>query len=216
MPALPAVPNVVRVAHEGTIDTYPWAGISHWRYVTSSGPLTSTQLEAALAKFVNSWRDNIRPALADSVIDSQVVGIDLTSSTAAVAVALDGDAGGHTEPIISPEACLLVTKPVGRRYRGGHPRTYWPGLSSYYVTTDHGRSVDAATFAAIQARFATYYTDIPPAVTTDGDTNCSSWHEVSVSYHGGGVLRTVPLVDDILSYNVHQVLATQRRRQHRG
>lgn len=216
MPALPDVNHVLKVVHEGDMAGLPWAGVSHWRYVMSGGgEPTSAQLLVVGAKFVNSWRDNIRPITGIECSDSHVVLLDLTSPTAATATSTDGDAGTH-DVMVSQEACLLVTKSVGRRYRGGHPRTYWPGLSRDHTNVPQCRTVDPAQLAAVQARYTSYYTDIPPAVTTDGDTGMSSFHEVQVSYHSGGVLRTVPVVDDILSYTVQPVLATQRRRMHRS
>lgn len=216
MPALPDVPGVIRVAHEGTIYGQPWATISHWRYVTSSGDLTSTELEVALAKFVNSWRDNIEGLCTPGTVDIQVRGIDLTSVTAAIATALDGESGTGADEPISPESCYLVSKTVARRYRGGHPRTYWPGPLRSFTVGHDGREIASGYLAAISSGFAAYYTDIPPAVTTDSATNISSFHEVMVSYRSGGVLRTVPAVDDVSGQHLDTILATQRRRMHRS
>lgn len=215
MPPLPDVPNVIKVVHTGQIFGQPWAGVSHWRYVMTLGGIpTNAQLLEAMAKFVNSWRDHLRPQISHDCSDISVEGIDLTSPTSAVAVAADGDFGADAGNIISPESCVLVTKTVGRRYRGGHPRTYWPGLAEAW--TDEGRrAMFPASVPTLVDAYQAYYDDIPPAVTTDGLTGMSSFHEVSVSYHSGGAIRPVPLVDDVLGRTVQPVFATQRRRMHR-
>lgn len=216
MPALPDVPQVLKAVHTGTQDGEPWATISHWRYVMSGGGApSSTQLAVACAKFVNSWRDNIRPFIGADAFDDQVELIDLTTVSSATGVAPDGDAGAGGPHTFDLRACILVTKKIARRYRGGHPRTYWPGVAGSQLL-DGGRNVDPAVLAGLQAGFTAYYTDIPPAITTDGATGMSSFHEVNVSYHSGGVLRAVPVVDDILGYVVQAQTATQRRRLHRS
>lgn len=213
MPPLPDVHHVLKVVHEGTVNGEPWVGVSHWRFVPVSGELSSDNVRVICAKFVNSWRDNWKPLFSNECIDQFVEGIDLTSTTAATGVAPDGDAGDTPQLARSPETCFLVSKVVGLRYRGGHPRTYWPGIPRDDVAD--GRSLASGTFADYATATAAYYGDIPPAVTTDGDSNCSSFHEVMVSYYSGGTRRVVPVVADILGYTPHQVVATQRRRLHR-
>lgn len=213
MPPLPDVHHVLKIVHSGTVNSEPWVGVSHWRFVPVAGELSSDNIRVICAKFVNSWRDNWKPIFSATTFDSQVEGIDLTSTTAATGVAPDGDHGDTAGEARSPSTCFLVSKVVGVRYRGGHPRTYWPGLQSADVFD--GRSVGDGLFADLSAATAAYYGDIPPAVTTDGDSNCSSFHEVMVSYFTAGARRAVPLVADILGYTPHQVVATQRRRLHR-
>lgn len=218
MPPLPAVRHVVKAIHTGTDESegLPWAVISHWSYSQPGDTdLTNAQANVIAAKFVNSWRDNISPVTGDDLTDTQVEIIDLTSATAASGLALDGNPGTSGGPMISPSSCLLVSKHIARRYRGGHPRTYWPGAAQNLSTVDVGRSVDSAHVVATTAHLNAYYGDIPPAVTTDGDTGCDVFQEVCVSYHSGGVLRPAPVVDVILSYTPQMVFATQRRRLHR-
>jgi hypothetical protein len=215
MPPLPAVDGVLKVVHTGTVGGEPWAGISHWRFTTTdAGPLSTANIDAICAKFVNSWRDNIKQDIAAPCIDSQVEGIDLTTATSASGTATDGDPGDGDE-IISPEACVLVSKQISRRYRGGHPRTYWPGLTRGLAAQYHGRAIGDAYVTDLTSHFLTYYTDIPPAVTTDGDCNVSVFAEVCVHYFSAGALLPVPLVDDIIGRRLEVPLATQRRRLHR-
>lgn len=225
MTALPDVFHVIKAVHEGTDETgaFPWATVSHWMYTKPDGSaITAGELAVVAPKFVNSWRDHIRPWTGSNVIDTQVVLTDLTTTSSAVAISLDGDAGTGSSPAISPESAMLVSKSIARRYRGGHPRTYWIGPYSNASTVDPGRSIDASLAVAFKAGLAAYYTDIPPAVTTDSSTGCSAFQEVMVSYVDAALnpvpphRRAVPLVDPVVAYTVHTIFATQRRRMHRN
>lgn len=216
MPPLPPIANVIKIVHTGTVNAEPWATVSHWRYTTISGTLDNDQLTLVCAKFVNSWRDNVRPYISHQVTDTQVEGTDLTSTTSAIGVAPDGDTGAGGGTIISPESSVLISKTVLRRYRGGHPRTYWPGVEIGNANADAGRRINDAFFPAIHDGLMAYYADVPPAVTTDAECNCATFTEVSVSYVSGGTRRLAPVADPVVAYNVHQILATQRRRMHRA
>lgn len=216
MTALPNVPGVLKVVIDGTVKGEPWVGISHWRFVTSSGPLTGDNVNHMMAHFVDSLRDNWVSVLADDVTVSGVTGTDLTTTTSAIGTAAASLTGGGPAPAISPEACILERKLIGRRYRGGHPRTYWPGPYSSLTVGGNNRQILDTPHTGLNEDINSYYGDIPPAITTDSDTNCTSFHEVCVHYVMGGVHLSTPLVDDILGQSIDIMLATQRRRMHRG
>lgn len=215
MTSLPAVPNVCKVRLIGRVNSEPYVGITHWRFV-SGAALTNDNCAVIAAKFVNAWGDYIAGDLVSvqTFLDSVEV-TDLTTSTSGTGTAASSHEGTFGAEAISPAACFLESKHVGRRYRGGHPRTYWPGVSAGNTEGSLGVTMTSAAYTAGAEAINGYYGAIPPAVTTDGDSGCSSWHEVCVHYVMGGVHLTDPLVDDVLSNDLENAIATQRRRLHR-
>ncbi len=224
MPALPVVPGVVKVQLVGTTGGEPCRNITHWRYVTTSGDLTSAQLLVALDKFVNSWGTNAAPVINNTVSLLAVEGADLTSSTAATATAPSTHVGGASDYPTPPSTCVLESKTIARRYRGGHPRTYWPGPGLSQSLSSLGDQFNSGSLAAWQTAIEDYYGAIPSAVTSDSDSNLSSWHEVCVHYYSeaggypasGHVPLPAPYVDDVSANTIDLKWATQRRRMQRG
>lgn len=125
MPPLPPVANVLRIALSGVVDNediYGWSNILHWPY---SGAAPSDADCSAIGSYVaTEWGTHIAPLCPSPTALTEVNVIDLTSSTAgqwALAVNVAGTRGDDSIPA---NASLLISYPVGTRYRGGHPRTY--------------------------------------------------------------------------------------------
>lgn len=223
MTALPAVSHVAKVALSGTIDGEPWAGVSHWQYDTASGPLTNANANKICTWFTNRWGANIAPRTATQVILSRVDLTDLTSSTAAIGEDTTGSVGALGDTLATPAACVLEHKTIGRRYRGGHPRTYWPGVASLATLGSNGRTLTATEVTNWEDAINAYYAGITTDVVADSATNCLFFAEVCVHYfaNGGSKLKPPvyldpPTVDGITARGIEPNIATQRRRLRRS
>jgi hypothetical protein len=118
-------------------------------------------------------------------------------------------------------ASVVSSYTIQRRYRGGHPRGYWP----FGVTTDLQNDVDwtAAFVTACNTGFSTFFT----ALFAAGWTGAGTLTQVNVSYYDGftvvvspttgrarnvPTLRVSPVQDTILIVACKVSIGTQRRR----
>jgi hypothetical protein len=117
---------------------------------------------------------------------------------------------------------VLINYPIGRRYRGGKPRSYLPWGTSADLN-------DAQTWDTTPlADFHTGWTAILAAVVAAGPVGSAViGSQCNVSYYGPpnriitgstGRVRTIsttrstPIIDDLPSFSVNRKLASQRRR----
>lgn len=222
MPPLPAVPNVIRMRILWEIQGKSNQGqrmfISY-----SGGPPAPSDLTAFANKYITAWNTNM-PSLYN--VDQTFLGVileDLSSATGAVAEVAASVVGTRGSNVLPPSAAIVVSFEIARRYRGGHPRSYWPlGTSE---DTEQGTGQFTETFQSAVASAVSAQTDSILAQTS-GSTTTES--QVNVSYYDGFTaienpftgryrnvpkLRATPLVDDIGTIVVRSYIASQRRRR---
>jgi hypothetical protein len=218
MPPLPAVPNVLKASLDWSIssDVSARTGL----FFSYSGTEPNNAACTALA-------GDIYAAFAvnngDWDVDTSLIGcevIDLSSTTGGVGLHSGSVPGSLTQPI-SGASSVLANYLIARRYRGGRPRSYWP-------------FGDASVVGNRQTWEATFITGVTTHLTaafgavigaTSGGTTITN--HVNVSYYDGFTvvtspttgrarnvpkLRSVPLVDAIVGFNVATRIANQRRR----
>ena len=209
---LPPVPNVIKTVVSGTTGGNPFNNIFHWQY-TAPGPPTAGAVSLLCQNIHNAYNTNLTTWFPSWVNVLQTTGTDLTSTSGAVGSYAHTQSGGGATGTGSSASCVLVKHLISRRYRGGHPRTYLPGLTS----SDQADSLnwDAAHVADIQTGFNGFLS----AVETSPPSGITSLNFVNVSYYGHGGSTTkpptplpTPIVDVITGNVVEARLATQRRR----
>lgn len=122
MPALPDVPGVLKIVLAGDVDNediYGWANVLHFKY---SGPPPSDADCATIGSDVATiWGTRMAPQCPSPTRLGEVNVIDLTSHTAGQwdsTVSVNGTRGDDSIPA---NAAMLMSYPVGTRYRGGAP-----------------------------------------------------------------------------------------------
>ncbi len=223
MPALPAVANVIRCDVLWSVGTDN-AALDRLHIAYTGGPPSSadcTTLAAALwiifdAELIPYVNGN------NSLLGVRVT--DLSSSTGGQGEHLETDVGDIAPDDLGANSTALVTMGIGRRYRGGKPRTYFPLGGQSVMQTP--QTWTAAFVTNVQASLDAIRTDI--AVTSAGSTTLT--HLVNVSYYHGftvvtnpitgrarnvPTLRVAPLVDAAVSWTMELKLASQRRRLQR-
>lgn len=201
---LPAVPGVLRIALRGAFGTGEWANIYHFAF--SGGPATDPDCATMASQTRTAWGTNFLGAYPPIVTLTSVTVEDLTSSSAGVGAWAGSDIGTGTSRPVPANVCMLVKHTIGRRYRGGHPRTYLPGPNDAILSTP--TQWDASAVATIQGFFNTFISDVE---TTTLPSITFPLH-VSVSYFTGHSQRLTPVVDPVLGSTVETMVATQRRR----
>lgn len=182
---------------------------------------TQAQLVTLCGSVITAWTNDLK-SLANGECELTGVTIeDLSSSTAAVAsvgAAVSGTlAGGN----LSGGTALVVSYEISRRYRGGHPRGYWPFGSS--TTLNDAQDWTTGYVTSATSGFQAFFAAVLAAVWTGGGTLT----QVNVSYFSGftvvtnpithrarnvPTLRGTPVVDTVNSLIVRGHPGSQRRR----
>lgn len=220
MPALPPVPQVlaVRWLFDVGSDTHV---STKWHIKYTGGPPTNADAAAIASGIYTASVTDIIPllALANSLEGVEVT--DLTSATSAQGTHLAHTAGSRAGPTLAAEVTALVNIGIGRRYRGGKPRNYWPfgtatdlsnpqlwnpGFSS--LVTGNLESLLAAIDAvAIGTTLLTslvnvsYYSGFTVVLGSTGRA------------HNRSTPRAVPIVDVASSITCNPIPGSQRRRE---
>jgi hypothetical protein len=207
MAPLPDVPRVLKVSHRGFFNTaVAWAVHDYWRY---SGVAPSTSDLNGFATAISAaYGAHLVSQFGDDTTMNQTEVIDLSSKTSAIGV--DGTARPGTGGTLAvPDSiCVLEKKTGSLRYRGGHARTYWPGLGSA------GSMASGNAWGATQIQaFATALSAYLNAIIADGDSRPFGPIQRSiVHYKGKNPHLFYPFVEDVAASNTDTPFATQRRR----
>lgn len=207
MPALPNVPNVCKLVFAGVNGANNFALVMHVAWTGTSPSV------ASLNSFANSlfglWGANLAALYPPATILNTVTLTDLTTSTGNQGISTTapkaGTSGGAVEPA---NAAILVNYPSSFRYRGGHPRTYFPCPAAGVITNEN---TWASTVQTDVGNFMTALgTDLN--TLTNGGTTLAG--QCAVSYYHALALRATPVVMPIANgvFTVVAKIASQRRR----
>lgn len=159
---------------------------------------------------VASWTTRFKALTTTDVTFSRAEATDLTSDTAPQVIAPSGTTGSVAPPTVSNSVALHVEFIQGRRYRGGHPGVFIPGLpESNRADT---RSWSLVTTEGILGAVTEFSADIQEA----GYSFIGSPAQVAVSYFTGGLERVTPLVEPITHLSAQQRITSRRRRLGKG
>lgn len=212
MPALPVVPGVIKVELSGTMSAYNWANILHMQY--TGGPPDTADLTTFCAALEASYNTNIKQFFNQDTILTKIQATDLATNTGASGDWTGSVAGGETASGAPANACVLMDYPSSYRYRGGHPRTYWPPFTwSDMADQNHWATSRVSTFTTDMVTFlGLLYSSTYSSFTAAG--------QCAVSYVNKALnptppyRRTTALVMPITqnSWLVKTEIASQRRR----
>jgi hypothetical protein len=219
MPALPDVPENVRVDLYYTIGEDLAAKNRFFLFYVGSAP-TVAQLNTYAADISATWGADIAPSCTGDRKLTKVVVTDLTSSTAAVGEWVGSIAGTDLGQELPASMCVLSSLVIARRYRGGHPRIYWPmGAQPDMQDSQTWKSSSVTTFTTAINNFMM---NVKAFVWPGGvslDLNNVSYYE-GFTVHTGttgrarnvSTVRLAPVTDVVLSLDVRLGIASQRKR----
>lgn len=219
MPALPAVPSVLRIALIGLFgeDTNI---VNRWfTHYTGTAP-TSSQLNTLAAAVLTAWAANMASVIQAGYATESVSIEDLSSATSAVGSAVGSHAGTDTGVTTFAGGAFIIQHKISRRYRGGHPRTYLAGCSPGHLSDDQTWAPSYA--AAVITAWDSFMNAIASAVwsgaTLDTNVNVSYYEGFhNFTYPSGRIrpiptLRGTPLVDAYAINAANPRPGSQRRR----
>jgi len=201
---LPPVPSVARFAVSGTNQGQKWVNIFHAEYsnVPADTPTMNSICQAVHTAYLNAFT----PLWDASCVLDTVDGQDLASRTGAVGTfTLAHPGSGASVITMAVQVAVTLSWTITDRYRGGHPRTYLPGINA--SMTANGRLLTTAGKTAYLNAAAGFLTNMN-AITAGG----SSWKMCCVRYFSQHQLLANPLVRLIGGQSVHGRIDTQRRR----
>jgi hypothetical protein len=167
------------------------------------------------------WATDMAPLHGVSVNLDAVNIEDLTSATAAVGTSAGLTAGTRAGTQMPAGVAVVNAYKISRRYRGGHPKSYFPAFTNTDIST--AQLWVTASVNAFNAGWAAFKTGIL-ALSSGG---CTITNQVNVSYFKGFTVitnpvtgrarnlptpRAVPVVDQIISSACDTVPGSQRRR----
>lgn len=219
MPPLPPHAGLVKIEIFWGL---PSGGFSttglHWAY-TGSVP-TAAAANAIAASVRTAAVTQFLPRLTTDRTLQNVTVTDLSSSSGVVGLAAASSGGARPTPGLSVNDATVVDYTIGRRYRGGKPRSYYPfganadqtggNLWTSAYLTEINNAVTAFTTAVVGVNSGGTILSTPVSV---------SYYSGFTTYTGSGgrpktraTLRATPLLDPITAHSVRRTIGSQRRR----
>jgi hypothetical protein len=220
VPALPNVPKVLRISYKFTIGEDNGA-LCRTFYQYTGGGATAVELNALATAIATSANTYLIPLMSSDRVLVAIEIVDLTNPSAPVGEAIVSHAGSRVGGILPASTAALESSEILRRYRGGHPRVYWP-----FGTQDD--LADAQTWVAgsvtaflngLNSHQADWFGSAP--------VDLGSVNRVNVSYYKGFMVHTGvtgrarnvstvnplgPIVDAVVGEVVRVGVAQIRRR----
>ncbi len=218
MPALPPVPKVVRVDFHMSLGGN--ANMQNRVFFQYAGALTQADAQTWVNAIATDWVTSAMSHMTTLISLVSTTLTDLTSSSAAQAIS--GNTGVGTNATAGPVGGLafVVKKKIARRYRGGHPKDYLPGIPSGNLFS--AESWSAATLAAVVTDYNAFITaalgHVPAAAGPATHVNVSYFSGFvnklfpSGREHPVPVARVTPLIDAVIGISANARPASQRRR----
>ncbi len=220
MPALPNVSKVIRLDFQFQLTANVLALSRQFWHYSGTAPTPSDILvfaDNAVASFAGT-------CVNDFASDFTFLGCeatDLSSPSSAQAISPVTVAGGNGGSVLAQDICFVCAYQIGRRYRGGHPRGYWP------FGTDNDVGTETTWDPTSVDQWVSDLASTAAGIAAGGWSGAGTITQVSVSYfHGFTVvtspttgrarnvptLRAVPVQDAVVNYEGRLIYGNQRRR----
>ena len=218
---MPPLPNVSKVVRFDLLQSFGGnARIIDRIFLRYSGALSNTDLQTVLATMSAAWNANMAGQMSTNHTLTGIRGTDLTSNLGAQALNTTAHAGTQAGTDLPAGTALVIEFKIGRRFRGGHPRFYLCSQQAGRLATP--KTWTAGIISGVATQFAAFIAACvlgpPAAVGTLTHTTVHYFSGFTVSAPAGHRARNIPTVlanptfDDVLSYAVNPIVASQRRR----
>lgn len=152
MPPVVWPPNVVEAAVACSNDSGQQSvNVLHFKFGTQ--PVNNDLVDLANEVFLNATASGPPPGLWLNAMDTawSINSVTVTDLTGVAGQAVSTHAavqGAATGPALPPQCALCVSWIIPRRYRGGHPRTYLPGIAQSQLAKPEGSALTALCISA--------------------------------------------------------------------
>jgi len=132
---LPDVSNTIRIKVNGSNQTTPWVALFYWHYL--GGAPTGANLASFCTAFVAAMQSSLSPSFATTVTVNNAEAWDLATRTGAFGSGGSSWTGNRAGTPLPTSVAACVGWKVTARWRGGHPRTYFPAGVQTDVLNGH-------------------------------------------------------------------------------
>jgi len=221
VPTPPVVPDTLRVRLIGALPNAAAWGVRFYVGYTGGAPTPANCL--AIAEAIGSVYDSAIIGLQDTNVTlSQVDVVDLSTEYGSSATADVDYHGSGVSGAVDNQIAAVVKFEIARRYRGGKPKMFIPGIESTYQ--EDGSHWTEAFCNDMGTAFTTFNSDI--AEITEGSTDLAGIVNVSLyqgftavenpvthRYRNVPTYRETPLIDTVESFTCDSLMGTQKRRR---
>lgn len=164
-----AAPGVAQLRFAGKIGGNSWACILHWNAGVAA-PWTQSQVDSLATTAHSAYNTNLTPLFTNQVVLNEIQAVDLSDQVQRENT-IEGltEVGGQTGVAPTLAACLMINLHIGARYRGGHPRVYWPPGPN--TDTSDADTWQAGTVTAMDNAFGSFQSAIRTALVSAGLAN---------------------------------------------
>jgi hypothetical protein len=224
MPALPVVPNVLRLEYKQTYSSdldvltrtfWVWAGTTP----------TVGNLNTMAAACAAAYDANLTSLLSTDITLTETTLVALDSLSAAAGSSSASYSGSVGGGVLPAGTCFLVNYQIARRYRGGKPRSYWPfGVADKLNDPQHWTGAWVTDVSTQIGLWATAIEGVAAGGTTiSGQCNVSYYagfapvqNPVTKRWRNIPTPRVGPVTyDPIIGTTFSPLIASQRRRSTR-
>jgi hypothetical protein len=216
---LPAVAKAVRVEHHFTEAAAP--NVMVRTFFQYTGALSTADATTWLGNIITGLNANMSANLQPTLTLLLSELTDLTSVSSAQVQSSVGFTGGATASPLAAGVAMVLRYRIARRYRGGHPRVYLPGMANAFLNTPTQWAT--ASQASIVAAWVSYLAACtantnPAAIGTITHINISYYQGFTVVTPPGKRAKNVPtprvtpLVDPVINVSGNPKPGSQRRR----
>lgn len=219
MPALPDVPQVLRIDLRGSLSTDVDVLTRLFFKYSGTAPANSDLITMASA-IATAWED-AKNLYSGEFFLTYIEVTDLTTTSSAQGTWSGSVEGTNDGGILTAGSCFLVNYQIARRYRGGKPRTYLPIGATSNLTSERAWNSDFVT--DVQDLWGAFITAI---LALPAGPAALLW-QANVSYYGPpnryvgvaparvktySTVRDAAIVDEVLGTTYSSIPASQRRR----
>jgi hypothetical protein len=198
--------GTARVALTGTVFTHEWVNVMYLR-LTHVNPVTVNDLETLLNVMADSWGTRFAASLHTSTILSQIDATFIKAAGESLQYThTEAKAGSSPNALADSSACYVINWAIGDYYRGGHPRSYLPGVISTAMV--NGSNLLAANVTALATAATGFLNDVNAATST----NVSQTELGTVRYQSDEAWLDPPAFKPFQSASIRSIIGTQRRR----
>lgn len=207
---LPPVPGALKTTIQWVVGSDSLVfNILHFHY-TGTRP-QAADLNTLATTIATATNTNFGPLLPSTSQITSITVQDLTDANGAVGTASANHAGTATGQTVPAGSSVVVSWLIGRHYRGGHPRTYFPLGTATALATPQTWNLGASMTTAVTA-----WRNAIIGSTFGGAT--IDW-QISIPYVSKAQNPTPPhrvanpVPDHITGFRVNSYVGSQRRRQ---
>jgi len=207
MPTSPLYTDgIAKLDYEFNLGGRTWH-IINWLAALPSPPLSSSEL-TALATAAQTAFGGLQ---AFTTTDTTFVGTtatDWASDTGLSESVSAGGTGTESPPTLPIQCAAEISWKIGRKYRGGHPKTFLSGIAEARQVSN--RLWTSGFQTGLEAAALAYRTAINDITVRGAPIFLSNFSRFT-----GGAERSVGVFDEIVGATVNEFISSQRRRRGR-